>query len=161
MGLDIPNVRLVIHWQHSASVEDMLQEFGRAGRDGKPAVSIMFHSGNGSTKDVQRLRFMAEKTVETSKLGGADRERLLDLRFNKIDEVSAMLASLRCFRSQIVEYFEGSDIAHRPTFSERLLDWVFGTRDNRTRQSVCCDFCDRELIKKIGVRGYISSVLAK
>ncbi|TGR90504.1 DNA helicase, partial [bacterium M00.F.Ca.ET.191.01.1.1] len=33
MGLDVPNVRLVIHWQQSASVEDLLQEFGRAGRD--------------------------------------------------------------------------------------------------------------------------------
>ena len=34
MGLDLPNVRLVVHWQQSASVEDLLQELGRAGRDG-------------------------------------------------------------------------------------------------------------------------------
>ncbi|MER9313537.1 hypothetical protein NKI51_30485 [Mesorhizobium australicum] len=25
MGLDVPNVRLVVHWQQSASVEDLLQ----------------------------------------------------------------------------------------------------------------------------------------
>ena len=29
MGLDVPNVRLVVHWQQPASVEDYMQEFGR------------------------------------------------------------------------------------------------------------------------------------
>ena len=42
MGIDIPNIRLVIHWQHPASIEDYLQEFGRAGRDGKPALAVLF-----------------------------------------------------------------------------------------------------------------------
>ena len=45
MGLDVPNIRLVVQWQQSASTEDMLQEFGRAGRDGKPSLSAIFHDG--------------------------------------------------------------------------------------------------------------------
>ncbi|MDX8528919.1 helicase-related protein [Mesorhizobium sp. MSK_1335] len=58
MGLDVPNVRLVIRWQQSVSVEHQLHEFGRAGRDG---VAVMFHNGSSVGRDISRLRFMAEK----------------------------------------------------------------------------------------------------
>ncbi len=47
MGLDISDVRLVVHWQQPESVEDYLQEFGRAGRDGKPSLAVIFDRYNG------------------------------------------------------------------------------------------------------------------
>ena len=46
MGMDIPNIRLVFHWQHPSSPEDYLQEFGRAGRDQKQALAVLFTSEN-------------------------------------------------------------------------------------------------------------------
>jgi ATP-dependent DNA helicase RecQ len=55
MGIDKPDVRLVIHLDLPDSPEAYFQEAGRAGRDGKKAYAVIIYSTNDSTKLKKRI----------------------------------------------------------------------------------------------------------
>lgn len=58
MGIEIPDIRAVIHWGPTSSMLTFWQEFGRAGRDGKPATATWYARGKSDTdKDIfQKIR---------------------------------------------------------------------------------------------------------
>jgi len=43
MGIDKPNIRFVVHAQAPESPDEYYQQVGRAGRDGQPALGILFY----------------------------------------------------------------------------------------------------------------------
>lgn len=56
MGIDKPDVRIVIHTDLPNSIEEYFQEAGRAGRDGNKAYAIVLYNKTDSTKLKKRIK---------------------------------------------------------------------------------------------------------
>ncbi|MGY4227809.1 ATP-dependent DNA helicase RecQ [Bradyrhizobium sp. USDA 4503] len=161
MGLDIKNVRMVIHWQHPSSIEDYLQEFGRAGRDGNASVAVLLHDWNNARRDIGLLRFMADRTVANARLSATEALAVSSHKAAQIDQMARLTTSRGCFREALVGYFTGQKRAAHRSFSTWLLELVFADRGVRQQQVACCDACQQRLISRHGPPAFIRKVLGE
>jgi ATP-dependent DNA helicase RecQ len=151
MGVDIPDIRLVVHWQHSHTVEDYLQEFGRAGRDGRPALALLFTEGRS---DIGLLRFMAERSIAEAQREGtlteAEGEQALVRRLTRLDLLQTLVAQRqRCFRAGLIEVLQGRPRKRWRSPARWLLDLALARRTKATPAGVCCDHCDPRLVEAV------------
>lgn len=137
MGVDVPNVRVVIHWVQPASVGDYLQEFGRAGRDRQPALAVVFKA----QRDTNVLEFMARKTVEATRRDRQSNAEAVQKKCGDIRDLDAMIRSKHCFRQQLVAHMTDAQPKGR-LWAFRLLDMLFSQKCVTQRGAFCCDACD-------------------
>jgi RecQ family ATP-dependent DNA helicase len=133
MGLDIPDIRLVVHWQHPFSVEEYLQGFGRAGRDGRRAMALLF---TDQRDDLGLLNWMVDKEPGQDSV----------TRYADIAEMARIAnARHRCFRRDLVGHLVGTEIPKK-SWAMRILEWTFGERVRIERADACCDRCSPGLV---------------
>jgi ATP-dependent DNA helicase RecQ len=159
MGLDIKNVRMVVHWQHPSSIEDYLQEFGRAGRDGKASVAVLFHDRSNARRDIGLLQFMADRAVGNARLSPAEALAASKHKLAQIDRMARMTTSEGCFRQALVGYFTGPRRAARRSFSTWLLELVYADPRAVQEKAACCDACQQRLISRQGPLTFVKKVL--
>lgn len=93
MGIDKPDVRLVVHLDLPRSLEGYYQETGRAGRDGLPAEVCMIW---GLADVVQQRRWIDQSDA------GEQRKRL---ERGKLDQLLAYAESITCRRRLLLGAF--------------------------------------------------------
>lgn len=141
MGLDIPNVRLVVHWQHPASIEDYVQEYGRAGRDGKDSIALLFYDNSKGSNDIRLQDYMLNITIENSNLDEVAKKEEYDFQKKKLGQINEYALSNKCLRKQILLYFKkGLDATKKP-LSVRILDFIFSHRNKIVKNKYCCSNC--------------------
>ena len=97
MGIDKPNIRIVIHHTFPKTLEGYYQEIGRAGRDGKKSDCILFYSYG----DKRKHEFFIDKLED---------ETSQQLESEKMEKVMKYCETRFCRRKFLLGYF-GEDFA--------------------------------------------------
>jgi ATP-dependent DNA helicase RecQ len=111
MGIDKPDIRLVLHAQMPATIEAYVQECGRAGRDGEPADCVLlFREGDralqqffagGHVPSREELSGVWHALDSQTPQGGwlpAALAEMVRLPQRRLDQVLAALRSVRALR---------------------------------------------------------------
>lgn len=101
MGIDKPDVRVVVHYNMPLSMEGYYQEAGRAGRDGEKSECILLYN----YQDYTTNKFLINLVKDNEDLTEEEKDDIIAKEMYKLDRIRSYCLTNRCLREYILKYF--------------------------------------------------------
>jgi RecQ family ATP-dependent DNA helicase len=136
MGIDIPDIRFVIHWTHPATLNSYFQQAGRAGRDQKPAMAIILKSPG----DEGILKWMLQMNLENAQLSETEKAQRQKVELDELERVVKFAEDEGCLRAHMFDYFRAKWTQPKTKLLQRIFNALTGRSYLSYRH--CCRKCD-------------------
>ena len=95
MGIDVPDIELVVHFNAPINMTDYIQQIGRAGRDGRKAHCVLFYDQNGDDEAI------SNSFIKKAKKQSSEAAKVIKA---KLRQVHDFIHSDSCMVCDILEY---------------------------------------------------------
>ena len=132
MGIDKPDIRLIVHMDIPSTIEGYYQETGRAGRDGIPSKSLLLYGDH----DIEARYEMIENSKQSP-----------DKKANSVSKMDSMVGfclSKTCKRKMLLGYFSENYLGN----CEYCSSCSDGVSAGEEHASLFCHLFDMSLSKK-------------
>jgi ATP-dependent DNA helicase RecQ len=154
MGIDKPNVRLVVHHAMPGTLEAYYQEAGRAGRDGRPSTCVLLHAFQDRftheffIKGAYPDRKLVETVYETLRRHSDD-EGVVQLELSALPALVAGRSSEREVESAVRMLEQHGLVSSGGDGNTRILVRLLASADRIKRERGDEDRVDRDLLRAL------------